>query len=74
VARPAPTRSRWLTDQAARTQIGERLATIDRHQAGDLPTAHRHDDLGSVLDLLDVAAQVIVQLADADLRLGTISM
>ena len=60
---------RRLADQAAGTQICQRVDLIDGYQARDTAAAHRHYDLGAVLHMLDIAAEPVVQLADAYLTL-----
>jgi hypothetical protein len=59
----------WLANQAAGAQIRERVDSIDGNQARDPTATHRHDHLAAVLDMLDVAAEAVVELANADLRL-----
>jgi hypothetical protein len=56
-----------LANQAARAQISQRVDLIDGNQARHATSTHRHDDLGAVLDVLHVAAEAVVQLANADL-------
>jgi hypothetical protein len=73
-SRARAARRRRLANQAAGAQIRQRVDLINGHQARDATAAHRHDDLGAVLDVLDVAAQAVVQLADANLRLQRFAM
>jgi hypothetical protein len=63
-----------LANQAASAQIRERIDLVDGNQASDATAAHRHDHLAAVLHVLDVAAQAVVQLADANLRLERFAM
>jgi hypothetical protein len=58
-----------LANQAARAQIYQRIGLVDGHQARDATAAHRYGHLSAVLDVLDVAAEAVAQLADAHLRL-----
>ena len=53
-----------FANQAAGAQIGQGVDLIDGNEARDPTATHRHDDLGAVLDVLDVAAEAVVQLAD----------
>jgi len=53
-----------FANQAAGAQIGQGVDLIDGNEARDTTAPHRHDDLGAVLDVLDVAAEAVVQLAD----------
>jgi hypothetical protein len=61
-----PTR---LLDEAARSQVGEGVVVREARQPRDAATAHRHDDLAALRDVVDVPAELIVQLPDADLVL-----
>jgi hypothetical protein len=65
---PAPWLRR-LADQPARAQLGKGIAIVDRQQPRDPPPAHRHDDLAAVADVLDVAAELVMQLPHTDLTL-----
>jgi hypothetical protein len=58
-----------FANQAASAQICQRVDLIDRNQARNATATHRHDNLGAVVDVLDVAAEAVVQLTDADLGL-----
>jgi hypothetical protein len=76
---PCPSRARaarrgWFANETAGAEICEGVDLIDGHQARDATAAHRHDDLGAALDVLDVPAQSIVQLADAHLSLERFAM
>jgi hypothetical protein len=68
------TRRGWFADEAASAQIRQGVEFIHRDEARDAAAAHRHDDLGAVLDVLDVAAEAVVQLADAHLGLQRLAM
>jgi hypothetical protein len=69
-ARRAPgTGSGRLANQATGPQIRQRVDLIDGNQTRDAATAHGHDDLGAILDVLDVGAEAVVKLPDAHLRL-----
>jgi hypothetical protein len=68
------TRRGRFANQAAGAQICQGVGLIDRNQARDATATHRHDDLGAGLDVLDVAAQAVVQLADANLSLQRFGM
>jgi hypothetical protein len=63
-----------FANQAACAQICQRVDLVDGDQARDATAPHRHDDLGTVLDVLDVAAEAVVQLADANLSLQRFGM
>jgi hypothetical protein len=63
-----------LANQSAGPEIFQGVDLIDRDQARDTAAAHRHDDLGAALDMLDVAAEPVVQLTDADLALQRLWM
>jgi hypothetical protein len=63
-----------LANQAAGAQVCEGVKLIHRDETRDASAAHRHDDLGTALDVLDVAAEAVVQLADADLSLQRFAM
>jgi hypothetical protein len=67
---PAPWLRR-LADQSARAQLGKGIMIVDRQQSGDPPSAHRHDDLAAVADVLDVAAELVMQFPHADLAFET---
>jgi hypothetical protein len=73
-SRARAARRRRLANQAAGAQIRQGIDLINGHQARDATAPHRHDDLGAVLDVLDVATQAVVQLADANLRLQRFAM
>jgi hypothetical protein len=68
------TRRGRFANQAAGAQVCQGVYLIDRNKARDAAAAHRHDDLGAVLDVLDVAAEAVVQLADAHLGLQRFAM
>jgi len=68
------TRRGRFADETTGAEICQRVDLIDWHQARDATATHRHDDLGAVPDVLDVAAQAIVQLADAYLSLQRFAM
>lgn len=55
--------------EPALSQIGQRVIGGYRCQPGDGASAHRHDHLATVGGVADVAAELVVQLADADLTL-----
>jgi pimeloyl-ACP methyl ester carboxylesterase len=63
------TRGGRLANQAAGAQIRQGVDLVDGNQTCDATAAHRHDDFGAVLDVLHVAAEAVVQLADADFGL-----
>ena len=63
-----------FANQAAGAQICQGVGLIDGDQARDATAPHCHDDLGAVLDVLDVAAEAVVQLADANLSLQRFAM
>jgi hypothetical protein len=68
------TRRGWFANQAAGAQICQRVDLIDGNEARDATATHRHDNLGAVLDVLDVAAEAVVQLADSHLSLQRLGM
>lgn len=68
VGRPAA-RVLRVADQAAGAEVGERVLALERTEAGDAPSAHRHHDVLARFDMAHVAAEVVVQLPDADFRL-----
>jgi hypothetical protein len=55
-------RRRRLADQAAGAQIGQGIDVVDGNQARDATAAHRHDHFTAVPDVLDIAAEPVVQL------------
>jgi hypothetical protein len=63
-----------LANQAAGAQISQRVDLIDGNQARDATATHRHNDFGALLDVLHVAAEAVVQLADADFGLQRFGM
>lgn len=63
----------WITDQPAGTQVRQWIDTFHRRQAGDPATPHRHHDLAAGTDVAQVAAELIMQLAHADLGLQIIT-
>ena len=73
-SRARAARRRRLAHQAASAQICQGIDLVDGNQARDAPASHRHDHLAAVLDVLDVAAQAVVQLADAHLSLQRFAM
>jgi hypothetical protein len=73
-SRARTARRRRLADQATGAQIREGIDLIDSNQARDATAAHRHDHLAAVLDVLDVAAEAVVQLAHADFGLQRFTM
>ena len=68
------TRRGRFANQAAGAQISQGVDLVDGNQARDATATHRHDDLGAVLDVLDVAAEAVVQLADAHFSLQRFGM
>jgi hypothetical protein len=63
-----------LANQAAGAQVCEGVKLIHRDETRDAAAAHRYDDLSTALDVLDVAAEAVVQLADAHLGLQRFAM
>jgi hypothetical protein len=63
-----------LANQAAGAQIRKGIELVDWNQASDATATHGHDHLAAVLDVLDIAAEPVVQLADADLMLQRLAM
>lgn len=63
-----------LANQAAGAQVCEGVKLIHRDEARDASATHRHDDLRTALDVLDVAAEAVVQLADAHFVLERFAM
>jgi hypothetical protein len=64
----------WSLGQAHQTashELGQRVIAADRRQSRDAPASAGHDDLDTLLDAIEVLAQAIVQIADADLLLTT---
>jgi hypothetical protein len=55
-------------------QIRKRIDLVDGNQASDAAAAHGHDHLAAVPDVLDIAAEPVVQLADAHLRFQRLGM
>lgn len=74
LSRARAARRRRLANQATGAQILQRVDLVHGNQACDATAAHGHDHLAAVLDVLDVAAEPVVQLADADLRLQRFAM
>ncbi|MEJ7892133.1 MAG: hypothetical protein WKF94_05790 [Solirubrobacteraceae bacterium] len=68
------TRSGWLANEAAGAQIRKGVNVIHRDQPCDATAAHGHDDLRAVVDVLDVAAEAVVQLAYAHFSLQRFGM
>jgi hypothetical protein len=68
------TRRGWFANQAASAQIRQGVEFIHRDEARDATATHRHDNLCAVLDVLDVAAEAVVQFADAHLSLQGFGM
>jgi hypothetical protein len=58
-----------LLDKAAGAQIGKSVVIREARQPRDAATSHRHDDLTALGGVVDVAAELIVQLTDPDLAL-----
>jgi hypothetical protein len=73
-SRARAARRRRLANQATSAQIGEGIDLVDGNQARDATASHRHDYLAAVLDVLDVAAEPVVQLAHAHLRFQRFAM
>jgi hypothetical protein len=63
-----------LANEAAGAQICKGVDLVDGDQARDATASHRHDHLAAVLDVMDVPAEAVVQLADAHLRLQSFGM
>jgi hypothetical protein len=63
-----------LANQAAGAQICQRIDVIDGNQARDATATHRYDHFAAVLDVLDVAAEAVVQLAHANLGFQRVAM
>lgn len=58
-----------LAHEASCAQVGQRIATVDGHETRHAAAAHRHRDLGTVLDVPDISAEVVMELADTHFRL-----
>ena len=63
-----------LLDQSTLTQIGQWVIGGHRRQACHAATTHRHDDLAPGSSVVDVAAELVVQLTHADLTLERLPM
>ena len=63
-----------FANEAAGAQICQGVDLIDGNEARDATATHCHDHLGAVLDVLDVAAEAVVQLADAHLSFQRFGM
>ena len=70
---PATRRGR-VANQAAGAQIRQRVDLIDGNESRDATATHRHDNLGTVLNVLDVTAEPVVQLPDAHFTLQRFGM
>jgi hypothetical protein len=68
------TRRGRLANQAAGAKVCEGVKLVHRDEARDASATHRHDDLRAALDVLDVAAETVVQFADAHLGLQGFGM
>ncbi|HWI06841.1 MAG TPA: hypothetical protein VNT54_04945 [Solirubrobacteraceae bacterium] len=77
--RPRTPRSRLplalgILHEPALAQVGQRVIRGHRYQTGHGASAHRHDHLSTIGSVADVAAELIVQFADADLTLERMLM
>ncbi|MGC1208434.1 MAG: hypothetical protein WA880_10825 [Ornithinimicrobium sp.] len=63
-----------VEDEAAGTQIRERVGGADSRQASDATSTHGHDDLSARTDVVKVAAQLIVQFAHTYLSVRFLAM
>jgi hypothetical protein len=63
-----------LLDQSTLTQVSERVIGSHRGQSCDPAAAHRHDDFSAGCSVADVAAELVVQFAHADLMLERLLM
>ena len=68
------TRRGRLANQATGAKVCEGVKLIHRDETRDASATHRHDDLRTALDVLDIAAEAVVQLADAHLSLQGFGM
>jgi hypothetical protein len=57
------------TNQASLFEIFERLGSVDLTQPGNRLAAPGNDDLGPLFDFLQVLAEAIMELTNADLGL-----
>jgi len=57
------------TDEPAANELLQRRLTINRRQAGDPLTAPGYDHLRAVLNPLEILAEAVVQIANADFLL-----
>lgn len=60
--------------EPALAQVSQWVIGGHRCQAGHGASAHRHDHLSPIGSVADVAAELIVQLADTDLTLERLLM
>jgi hypothetical protein len=58
-----------ILDQTPSAQIGQGVVFRERRQTRNATPAHGHDDLAALSNVTDVAAELVVQLADPDLAL-----
>jgi hypothetical protein len=58
-----------ILDQTPSAQISQGVVFRERGQTRDATPAHGDDDLAALSDVTDVAAELVVQLADPDLAL-----
>ena len=63
-----------LAHETTRAQVAERIAAVDRHELRNLPAAHRHYHRAAVADVLDISAELVVQLPHADFTLDICAM
>jgi hypothetical protein len=73
-ARPRSARRGRLANEAAGAQLCQGIDLVDSNQARDATAAHGHDHFAAILDVLDVAAELIVQLTDPDFSLQRFAM
>jgi hypothetical protein len=55
-----------LSDESSGTQVGEWITDRERGESRDALAPHRHEDLSAFGSVAHVAAELVMQLANAD--------
>jgi len=64
----------WIANQTAGTQISQRISVVHHRESCDPAAAHRDYDIAARPDVSQVSAQLVMQLAHADLSLQLLAM